>query len=85
MNDNFQIFESINVGLVILGADYTIAARNRWMEHHSGVPERDVLGKNLFDAFPNLAEPKYRRSFKSVLTFGNHATFRKSSTASSSR
>jgi transcriptional regulator with PAS, ATPase and Fis domain len=75
MPDNMQIFESINMGLVVLDHDLTVQAWNSWMHHHSGIAEKKILGGNLLEFFPNLAVPKYKRLIMSVFSFGNYAYF----------
>ncbi len=75
MFDNAQIFESIDVGLIELDRELTVRGWNRWMEIHSGISARDIVGAPLMNRYPNLAEPKYRRLLKSVLSFGSYAHF----------
>jgi diguanylate cyclase (GGDEF)-like protein len=70
-----QIFENINLGLIILDRDLTVKAWNRWMELHSTIPLREINGKSILDFYPHLAESKYLRFFKSALSFGNYAFF----------
>lgn len=73
--DSSQIFETIDLGLVVLDRDLCVKGWNRWMELHSGLPANEVLGSSIVAQYPNLGEPKYKRLFKSVLTFGNYAYF----------
>jgi PAS domain S-box-containing protein len=75
MNSSEQIFESINTGLVVLSSEFTVLGWNRWMEHQSGIPAQQIVGTSVFELYPNLAEPKYRRLLKSVFAFGNFAYF----------
>ncbi len=75
MRESAQIFETINTGLVVLNHDLTVRAWNRWMEHHSGITEKEIVGKSILEFYPNLSEPKYRRFIKSVFVFGNYAYF----------
>lgn len=75
MHEHDQIFENINLGLIILDRDFTVKAWNRWMELHSSIPLSDINGKSILDFYPHLVESKYIRFFKSVLSFGNYAFF----------
>lgn len=75
MNENAQILSTINMGLVVLQRDLTVNGWNKWMEHHSGIPEQEIMGRSILDFYPNLGEPKYRRFIHSVFTFGNYAYF----------
>ncbi len=75
MPDNAQIFDSINMGTLILDHNLTVLLWNRWMQHYSEIPEKKIVGKNLLEFYPNLAEPKYRRFMMSVFSFGTYAYF----------
>jgi transcriptional regulator with PAS, ATPase and Fis domain len=75
MRESIQIFETINSGLVILNQDLIVIAWNRWMEHHSGILEENIVGRQILEFYPNLSEPKYKRFIKSVFAFGNYAYF----------
>lgn len=70
-----QIFDAINIGLVILDRDLKVKKWNRWMEIHSGISEEKILGSSLLEVFPELDNPKFNRSCKSVLSFGNFCFF----------
>jgi diguanylate cyclase (GGDEF)-like protein len=70
-----QIFDAINIGLVILDRDLKVQKWNRWMEVHSGITEEKIIGSPIFETFPNLNNPKFQRSCKSVFSFGNFGFF----------
>ncbi|MBN1382148.1 MAG: diguanylate cyclase [Deltaproteobacteria bacterium] len=70
-----QVFDMLNLGLVILDKDLHIQYWNNWMATHSGLVKENLIGRNLLDAFPNLDNPIFARSIKSVLTFGNYYFF----------
>jgi len=75
MNELSQILDSVNLGLVILDTQLRVRYWNRWMETHSGIPAEQLVGSSLFDFFPSLNTPRFQRSCKSVLTFGNFSFF----------
>jgi diguanylate cyclase (GGDEF)-like protein len=75
MNELSQILDSVNLGLVILDTELRVRYWNRWMESHSGMPAERLVGSPLFDFFPSLNTPRFQRSCKSVLTFGNFSFF----------
>jgi diguanylate cyclase (GGDEF)-like protein len=75
MLERDQIFENINLGLMILDRDLNVRAWNRWMELHSSISFAEISGRPILDFYPHLAKPKYSRFFKSVLSFGNYAFF----------
>ena len=73
---NFRnVFNALNLGIVILDSTYKIRFWNDWMAVQSQKKAEDVLDQNIFDVYPNLNKPIFLRSFKSVFTFGNFYFF----------
>ena len=70
-----QIFNAINIGIVILDRNLKVSKWNRWMEVQSGIESDKIIGSSLFGAFPNLDNPRFKRSCKSVFSFGNFCFF----------
>jgi diguanylate cyclase (GGDEF)-like protein len=70
-----QISDMINMGLVVLDEELNVHFWNRWMTLHSDIRPEEIVGKNLFDFFPNLNEPNFLRNCRSVFAFGNFAFF----------
>ena len=68
-----QIFNMINVGLVVLDADLRVRHWNRWMELHSGISAESIVGEPIFSFYPDLNNPKFIRNCKAALKFGNFA------------
>jgi diguanylate cyclase (GGDEF)-like protein len=75
MFDNAQIFGSIDLGLIVLDRDLIARGWNRWMELHSGISSSEIIGSPILELYPNFGEPKYKRLFRSVLSFGSYACF----------
>jgi diguanylate cyclase len=76
MNELQQIFDTINLGLVIMDRDLKVRHWNRWMARCSKIPPEEILGRRVFDFFPTLeAHQSFQRNCKSVLAFGNYAFF----------
>jgi diguanylate cyclase len=82
MNENgessmifFQVFDMVDIGLVILDKDLRVRHWNRWMQLHSGIDNGKIVGSIIFDIFPHLNRPRFLRSCKTVLTFGNFCFF----------
>jgi len=76
MDDIFaQIFDMVDVGIVILDKDLNVFNWNRWMETHSKIPRKKIKGSSLFVFFPDFNSPWFLRNFKSVLSFGNFSFF----------
>ncbi len=70
-----QIFEMIDVGLVILDRQLTVQGWNRWMELRSGISADQINGTSIFEHYPGLENPKFLRGCKSVFKLGNFAFF----------
>lgn len=70
-----QIFEMVNVGIVILDKDLKVYKWNRWMEIHSNIKPDSIIGDSIFKHFPKLENKWFLRSCKSVLAFGNFSFF----------
>jgi diguanylate cyclase (GGDEF)-like protein len=70
-----QIFNVINVGIVVLDRNLRVTYWNRWMELHSGINTKQIVNTPLFAHYPELENPKFLRNFKAVLNFGNFSFF----------
>lgn len=67
------IVDRVNVGLLVVDADFTIVVFNHFLEAHSGRRSEEVVGKNVFDAFPELPGPWLTRKIRNVLLLKNYA------------
>jgi diguanylate cyclase len=70
-----QIFNMINVGIIVLDRDLRVEHWNRWMELHSGIAAEQIVNTPLFLQYPELDNPKFNRNCKAVLNFGNFSFF----------
>lgn len=68
-----DVLQYIDVGLVILDADYNIQMWNSFMQNHSAVPENKVIGKNIFSCFEELPETWFRHKVQNVFSLHNSA------------
>lgn len=75
MSEYHQIFNTINLGLVVLDRELTVTCWNRWMELHSDIPAEGIIGRKICDVFPTLCENSFIRIVKSVFAFGNYASY----------
>lgn len=57
----------LTVGLVVVDRRFTVVMWNRFMELNSSMRAEAVLGKNLFDAFPELNRNWLEKKIKSCL------------------
>lgn len=70
-----QIFDTVNIGLVILDREMRIRHWNRWMATRSGISADTIMNQPLFDFFPHLDTPGFNTKCRAVLSFGNFAFF----------
>lgn len=68
-----DILQNIDVGLVVMDENYTIDVWNSFMQNHSGKAPEKVLGKSLFEAFPELPEVWFKHKAQSVFVLQNTA------------
>jgi diguanylate cyclase len=68
------ILHNIDVGLVVIDADYTIQLWNGFMENHSSRKARDLIGTNLFEQFPELPHSWLERKLNSVFQLNNRSS-----------
>lgn len=65
-----QMLQTVDVGLVILGKDYRIQLWNGFMENHSGLPSKRLVGQEIFQVFPKLPRTWMERKIESVFKLG---------------
>lgn len=70
-----QLFDLVDMGIVILDNDLKVYKWNKWMELHSNISSEQILGRLLFDFFPDLNNKSFLRSLKYVMNFGNYYFF----------
>jgi two-component system NtrC family sensor kinase len=63
----------VNVGVFVVDADMRVLNWNRFMEVHSRCDRDEVVGRALFDTFPDLPVKWLTRKFDSVFLLGTHA------------
>jgi len=68
-----DMFQTVDVGLVVLTADYKIQVWNGFMENHSGLTPRQVRDRYLFDLFSEIDEEWLRRKCDPVILLKNRA------------
>ncbi|MDO9412615.1 MAG: PAS domain S-box protein [Pseudolabrys sp.] len=52
------VFDTVDIGLVVLDSDIRVVAWNDWMARVTGRPSKDVIGKTLHEVFPDLQSPR---------------------------
>lgn len=70
------LFDAVDIGLVVLDRQVSIVGWNEWIARISRRPAQDVLGKNLFEVFPdaystrlpNVIDDSFQAGSSSILT-----------------
>lgn len=70
-----QVFDMVDIGLVILDKELRVQYWNRWMQLHSNIVHDQIQGSLICDVFPNLKRPRFLNNCKAVFTFGNFCFF----------
>jgi diguanylate cyclase len=60
------IVERIDVGLFIVDTNMNVMLWNRFMEINSQIKSKQIIGKNLFETFPDLPQKWFEKKIKSV-------------------
>ncbi len=63
----------VDVGIFVLNKNFEVQLWNNFMAHHSGRAAEDIVGKNLFDAFPELPKPWFTKKVNTVFLLNNFA------------
>ncbi|MFZ5658235.1 MAG: sensor domain-containing diguanylate cyclase [Pseudomonadota bacterium] len=65
------IVDRVNVGIFVVDREHRLVLWNRFMEVNSGWRAEEVLGRNLFDCFPELPRPWLQRKIQNVFILKN--------------
>jgi diguanylate cyclase (GGDEF)-like protein len=65
------ILNRVDIGILTVDLELRIVAWNHFLEAHSGRPAWDVVGKLLFDAFPELPRDWLKRKINAVTVLKN--------------
>ena len=68
-----DMFQSIDVGIIVLDRQYRVHVWNGFMGNHSGHPGEKVIGSNIFSLFPEVPEQWFRRKVESVVMLKSRA------------
>ena len=68
-----DMFNTVDVGLVVLDRDYKVCIWNGFMENHSGLLPSAVKDRDLFDLFPSIDEKWFRSKSESVFILNNRS------------
>lgn len=67
------IVEKVNVGIFVIDSEFRVVVWNRFMESHSGCRTQNIVGQDLFTAFPELMESEkwLRRKIQNIFVLKN--------------
>ncbi len=68
-----DMFNTVDVGLIVLDRDYKVCIWNGFMENHSGLLPSAVKDKIVFDLFPSLDEQWFRSKTEAVFVLKNRS------------
>jgi diguanylate cyclase (GGDEF)-like protein len=66
-----SIINSIEVGVFVINKDMEVQLWNPFMESHSSRSAKEIIGKNLFDSFPELPRKWLERKISNVFILNN--------------
>jgi two-component system NtrC family sensor kinase len=67
------LLERLYLGLLVVDSELRVVVWNRFLELHSSRPSTDVLGKVIFDCFPELPRPWLERRLRTIFRLRNSA------------
>ncbi len=67
------VTQSLDVGLVVIDLDYRVDLWNDFMDNHYCGESPDVLGKTIFELFPDLPLEWFKQKVEGVLQFNGRA------------
>jgi len=73
--DQFPLLDHVESGILAIDRDATIVLWNNTIERWTGLMHEQVLGKNLFELFPNTAIDAFKIRIDLVLSGGSPTVF----------
>src|SRR6185295_1257134 len=67
------LVDRINVGIVTVAADGTVLQWNRFLHAHTRRAPEEVVGRNLYECFPELPREWLERKLRGVFVIKNFA------------
>ena len=61
------LISGLSRGIIVLDREYRILKWNYWMEKHSGLRESDIVGRNIFDIYPDIRERNKERYIRECI------------------
>ncbi|HTR09666.1 MAG TPA: diguanylate cyclase [Paraburkholderia sp.] len=67
------VVERVGFGIFVVDRDMNVLMWNRFMQDHSGISAEDVIGRPIFERFPDLPRAWLTRKVESVFQLGSFA------------
>lgn len=67
------VVDRIEVGVLAVDEHMRVVLWNRFMALHSGRPATEVMGRNLFEIFPELPRRWLEKKIQSIFVLGNYS------------
>lgn len=74
-DSEWQMLHAMPLGVCIFGNDYVVRFWNRCLESWTKFPANEMEGRDLREAFPHLAQPKYTSRFETLFRCGPPVIF----------
>ena len=68
-----DVLQNIDAGLIVLDSEMRVQLWNSFMQNHSALAPLEVMGRSLFELFPELPEDWFRRKVQTVFELHNSA------------
>ncbi len=68
-----NIVDHVNIGVAVLDGENRVLLWNQFMAKYSGIPAHELVGKNLFEAFPYLPKQWMELKLRSVRLIKNYS------------
>ncbi|MBI2309176.1 MAG: PAS domain-containing protein [Rhodocyclales bacterium] len=67
------VVDRLEVGILAVDTEMRVVLWNRFMAMHSGKPPEQVIGRNLFECFPELPQKWLEKKIRNVFLLRNYA------------
>lgn len=68
--DHHEIFDIINMGILVVDAKENIVMWNGWLERHSGIPSSVALGNTISEVFSTPPSSAFLTAVRNNITYG---------------
>lgn len=71
----YEYFNTLPVGIIILKPDFSIISWNQTLSEWTGIPQSEVIGRDIRERFPRLSDRRYVLRIQQVMEGGPAAFF----------